>query len=85
MVACLAISIILAGVILSGCVAPEGHKPITQELINLVEENPEIESMLKASIAKAKKINPDPKTNPVQSLSDYYNYIDRASERSFRE
>ena len=82
MVACLAISIILAGVILSsGCVAPEGHKPITQELINLVEKNPEIESMLKASIAEAKKINPDPKTNPVQSLSDYYNYIDRASER----
>lgn len=80
-VACLAISIILAGVILSsGCVAPERHKPITQELINLVEENPEIESMLKASIAKAKKINPDPKTNPVQSVSDYYDFIDSASE-----
>ncbi|MBL6935408.1 MAG: phosphatidylserine decarboxylase [Alphaproteobacteria bacterium] len=36
--------------------------------------------MLEASIAEAKKLNPDPKTNPAQSLSDYYDYIDEASE-----
>jgi len=57
-----------------------GHKPITEELIALVEENPEIGSMLEASIAKAKETNPDPKTNPVQNLSEYYDFIDRASE-----
>jgi phosphatidylserine decarboxylase precursor len=56
------------------------HKPITQELINLVENNPEIGNMLEKSIAEAKKANPDLKTNPVQSLSDYYDFIDRASE-----
>jgi phosphatidylserine decarboxylase len=56
------------------------HKPITQELINLIENNPEIGEMLEKSIAEAKKANPDPKTNPVQSLSDYYDFIDRASE-----
>lgn len=60
--------------------AAENHKPITQELINLVEKNPEIGNMLKASISEAKKINPDLKTNPVQSLSDYYDFIDRISE-----
>ena len=58
----------------------DNHKPITRELINLVEKNPEIRNMLEASIAEAKKINPDLKTNPVQSLPDYYDFIDRASE-----
>jgi len=56
------------------------HKPITMELINLVEKNAEIRNMLETSIAEARKINPDPKTNPVQSLPDYYDFIDRASE-----
>lgn len=45
-----------------------------------MEKDPEIGNMLETSIAKAKKINPDPKTNPVQSLSEYYDYIDSASE-----
>lgn len=55
------------------------HKPITRELINLVEKNPEIRSILEKSIAEAKKVNPDPKTNPVQSMSEYYDFIDRTS------
>ena len=58
----------------------DNHKAITQDLIGLIEENPEIGNMLEASIAKAKEINPDPKTNPVQNLSDYYDFIDSASE-----
>lgn len=58
----------------------DNHKPITQELINLVDKNPEIRKMLESSITKAKEINPDLKTNPVQSLPDYYNYLDRASD-----
>jgi len=61
-------------------IGDDGHKQITQDLIDLVEENPEIGSMLEASIAEAKNINPDPNTNPVQNLSDYYDFIDRASE-----
>jgi phosphatidylserine decarboxylase len=75
--------VILAGMILpaSAVFAKEGtHKPITQELINLVEENPKIRNMLEKSIAEAKKVNPDPKTNPIQNLSDYYDFIDRTAE-----
>jgi len=75
--------IILAGLILPACTvfsADNNHKQITRELIALVETNPEIRNMLQASIAEAKKINPDPKTNPVQSLSEYYDFINRASE-----
>jgi len=64
----------------TACMGDDGHKPITYELINLVEENPEIGSMLEASIAEAKETNPKPGTNPVQSLSEYYDYIDRTSE-----
>ena len=74
---------ILAGLIFSANAVfaeDDNHKPITQELIKLVEENPEIGNMLETSIAEAKKINPDPKTNPAQSLSEYYDYIDSASE-----
>ena len=78
----------LAIIILLGMIFPasvvfaedNSHKPITRELINLVEKYPEIRNMLEASIAEAKKINPDPKTNPAQNLSDYYDYIDSASE-----
>ncbi|MEI8188790.1 MAG: phosphatidylserine decarboxylase [candidate division NC10 bacterium] len=74
--------IILAGMILSpSAVLAENinHKPITQELIKLVKENPEIRPMLEASIAAAAKINPDKKTNPVQNLPDYYDFLDRAA------
>ena len=56
------------------------HKPVTQELIALLKKHPELKTMLESSIAKAKKINPDSKTNPVQNLSDYYHYVDSASE-----
>jgi len=60
--------------------ADNNHKQITRELINLVETNPEIKNMLESSIAEAQKINPDPKTNPVQSLPEYYDFIDEASK-----
>jgi len=47
----------------------------TQELIKLVESNPELESMLMSSIEKARQINPDKVTNPVQSLEAYFDFI----------
>lgn len=78
----LAIMVLAASILTISTVAMENdnHKAITQDLIGLIEKNPEIGNMLELSIAKAKEINPDPKTNPVQNLSDYYNFIDSASE-----
>ncbi|MDQ1283068.1 MAG: phosphatidylserine decarboxylase [Euryarchaeota archaeon] len=78
----LAIMVLAASILTINTVAMENdnHKAITQDLIGLIEKNPEIGNMLEVSIAKAKEINPDPKTNPVQNLSDYYNFIDSASE-----
>ncbi|MFH1995442.1 MAG: phosphatidylserine decarboxylase [Candidatus Omnitrophota bacterium] len=73
----LTVTVLFAGTV---CAENASHKPITEELISLTEKNPEIRGMLERSIAEAKKINPDPKTNPVQSLPDYYDFIDSASE-----
>jgi phosphatidylserine decarboxylase len=83
-----AATVVLAALAVAGSVLsappvyPEGgrRKPITMELVRLVEKSPEVGSMLEASIAEAKKANPDLKTNPVQSLEQYYDFIDRASE-----
>ncbi|MDQ1262202.1 MAG: phosphatidylserine decarboxylase [Euryarchaeota archaeon] len=78
----LAIIVLAASILAISTVAmgEDSHKAITQDLITLIENNPEIGSMLEESIAKAKEINPDMNTNPVQNLSEYYNFIDRTSE-----
>ncbi len=75
--------ILLSGLFFSTtavCTKDTEHKLITQQLIQLIEENPEIGDLLEKSIVEAKNQNPDRKTNPAQSLPEYYDYIDRASE-----
>jgi phosphatidylserine decarboxylase len=47
----------------------------TKELINLVESNPNIKSLLLKSIAQAKTVNPDKNTNPAQTLDEYYQFV----------
>ena len=56
------------------------HEEITQELISMVNHNPELKGMLEKSIALAKEINPDKKTNPAQTLEEYYEYVDWAAK-----
>jgi len=58
--------------------ADYGEKTI--DLIEIVENNPEIKSMLIASLEKAKEINPDKSTNPVQNLEEYYEFTSWAEE-----
>ncbi|WP_218961236.1 phosphatidylserine decarboxylase [Desulfobotulus mexicanus] len=58
----------------------EKHEPITQQLIIMLEYNPELKGMLLRSIDMAKKINPDRATNPAQSLEDYYDFINWAAK-----
>lgn len=47
----------------------------TKELITLLDNNPELKTMLKSSIVKAKEINPDSNTNPAQNLEEYYKFV----------
>ena len=63
----------------TAAIGETSHQPITLQLISLIDNNPEIGEMLEASILMAKEVNPDPVTNPVQDLDDYYAYIDRVS------
>lgn len=56
------------------------HEEITQELISMVNHNDSLKSMLIKSIEKAKEINPDKKTNPAQTLEEYYDYVDWAAK-----
>ena len=41
-----------------------------------LDADPELNAMMEKSIALAREINPDPKTNPVQSLDAYYDFLD---------
>jgi len=80
---CFSIIVLLVGMTLSSGVYAEKvhHKPITLKLINLLKKHPEIKTMLERSLVEAKKINPDPETNPAQSLSELFNYLDQAVEK----
>lgn len=51
------------------------YGPATSELIALVESDPELKSMLEASIEQARQINPDRDTNPAQSLEEYFEFV----------
>jgi len=50
----------------------------TKELVDLVDKNPDLKALLIASIEKAKQVNPDTATNPVQSLDQLYAYASKA-------
>jgi phosphatidylserine decarboxylase len=49
--------------------------PAAQALRHLVATHPELKELLVASIDRAHQVNPDPVTNPVQTLEQYYNLI----------
>lgn len=60
---------------LNGQTHNQEYGPKTKELISIVENNPEIKSLLVKSIAQAKLINPDVNTNPAQTLEEYYQFV----------
>ncbi len=55
------------------------HAPITQQLILMVRYNPQLKRILEESIHQAKVANPDPQSNPAQTLEQYYDFLDWAS------
>ncbi|MGM0440673.1 MAG: phosphatidylserine decarboxylase [Chlamydiota bacterium] len=56
---------------------PELYRPVTQELIALVEGDDTMRHLLESSLAQAKEVNPSEDTNPAQRLAEYYYFIDR--------
>lgn len=75
-------SLALGLLLCTGCAAthtPTSHDgPAMPELKRLVAANPEVKRLLVASIEQAKQVNPDPNTNPAQSLEQYYDLVSRA-------
>lgn len=61
-------------------VSAQEHAPITKQLQALIEAQPQVGDLLTQSIAAAAKVNPDRVTNPVQSLPEYYAFIDEATK-----
>ena len=55
---------------------PVEEREATTELRQLVEGNPTLKSLLIKAIEKGIQINPDKKTNPVQTLEQYYEFVD---------
>lgn len=58
---------------------PEEYSPATIELMMLVDENSQLKELLEKAIAKGVAINPDRKTNPAQSLEEYYDFVEWAA------
>ncbi|MCR4676593.1 MAG: phosphatidylserine decarboxylase [Sphaerochaetaceae bacterium] len=52
---------------------------ITLEMIDMLDKDPELKALMEESIALAAVQNPDKKTNPVQSLEAYYDFLDWAA------
>lgn len=57
------------------CEKPE-RQPATLTLIDLVNKDQELRNSLQESINLGQRINNDPRSNPVSTLEDYYNFID---------
>jgi phosphatidylserine decarboxylase precursor len=55
--------------------ASDQEGPATQALRHLVENNSDIQHLLTRSIEQAKRANPDPRTNPAQTLEQYYRFV----------
>ena len=55
--------------------ASDQEGPATHALRHLIENNADIRHLLTRSIEQAKRTNPDPRTNPAQTLEQYYRFV----------
>lgn len=49
----------------------------TKRLTALLQDRPDVRELLERSLEQAAKTNPDPETNPVQTLEAYVGFVDR--------
>lgn len=64
----------------SAAVPAGSYRPATQKLANMLAAEPQLRAWLEKSIALAAEINPDPQTNPAQTLEAYLDYVNWAEE-----
>lgn len=56
--------------------AEKERADITKDFIAIMDSDPELKALMEKSIEKGVTVNPDRKTNPVQSLDEFYDYLD---------
>ena len=54
------------------------HSQITVDLMEMLDNDPDLKALVEKSLAKAWEINPDPKTNPAKNLDELYQFTDWA-------
>ena len=59
-----------------GISAAAERPKVSASFKEVMNQNPDIRVLVEKSIAKASTINPDRKTNPVQSLNELYDFLD---------
>ena len=59
-----------------GISAAAERPKVSASFKEVMNQNPDIRVFVEKSIAKASTINPDRKTNPVQSLNELYDFLD---------
>lgn len=57
-------------------VTSTAHEGITNDFIAMIEADPELYALVEKSIAQAAVINPDPETNPVRTMEEYFSFLD---------
>lgn len=53
--------------------------PMTQSLMALLDADAQLKALMEKSLAQAAEINPDPETNPAQTLEQLYDFLDWAA------
>ena len=59
--------------------ATNERSEITNDFISILNENPELKDLTEKSLLKGAIVNPDKKTNPVQTLDELYDFLDWCS------
>ena len=72
----LALMIIIMTVSCTTVKAEKERADITKDFIAIMDSDPELKALMEKSIEKGVAVNPDRKTNPVQSLDEFYDYLD---------
>ncbi len=65
-----------AGDTTSDIIATGAHRPITWELIRMLEHDAPLKALMETAVSQAALLNPDRTTNPVFDLESFYAFID---------
>ena len=73
------ITVLLLLLVLPLSALAQEHAPMTQSLMAMLDADTQLRAMIEKSLALAAEINPDPDTNPAQTLEQLYDFLDWAA------